>query len=59
MTQHHHYYIEVTDWWCPDEQRWVWCPGPCPDGREHGETRTRDVPVMLGPVMRPRHKESA
>ena len=24
-----------SKWWCPSKQEWVWCPGPCPDGREH------------------------
>lgn len=31
---------EVTEWWCPTEQRWVTCPGPCPDGTTHPVSRT-------------------
>lgn len=46
----HHVLTTVTDWWCPDEQRWVMCPGPCPDGTAHDLTRQKQVPMRLGPV---------
>lgn len=34
---------EDTEWWCPTSRSWVWCPGPCPDGTPHEETRTTTV----------------
>lgn len=27
--------IDTHQWWCPSEERWSDCPGPCPDGQEH------------------------
>lgn len=39
--------MTLEDWWCPSEERWCWCPGPCPDGREHGPKR---VTVVQGDV---------
>lgn len=38
----HYDYVETT-WdlyWCPQEQREVSCPGPCPNGDEHPFVRT-------------------
>lgn len=35
--------IETDEWWCPSAHRWSMCPGPCPDGREHGPKRTERV----------------
>lgn len=34
---------DEDEWWCPREQRWGWCPGPCPDGRAHEPERTRHI----------------
>lgn len=31
------------EWWCPTSQRWVWCPGPCPDGTPHEEKRRAPI----------------
>jgi hypothetical protein len=31
---------EVTDYWCPSDERWGFCPGPCPDGRAHIAKKT-------------------
>lgn len=33
--------VEMEEWWCPQAEDWVSCPGPCPDGREHGPVRRR------------------
>lgn len=38
-----------TEWWCPTEQEWSDCPGPCPDGTEHGESRK--VPMQAERVV--------
>jgi hypothetical protein len=35
--------IEETLWWCPSDEEWCWCPGPCPDGREHFPSMTKTV----------------
>lgn len=40
--------VEVDEWWCPVDQRWTMCPGPCPDGQEHTEHRVITVQARLG-----------
>lgn len=43
---------ETTDWWCPTEERWVMCPGPCPDGTEHTETKVYTMQSELIKILR-------
>jgi hypothetical protein len=33
----------LVEWWCPSDETWTVCPGPCPDGQPHDQTRQRDV----------------
>lgn len=40
--------MELKEYWCPAKHRWMDCPGPCPDGREHTFFRRRTV--MCGVV---------
>ena len=37
-----------TEWWCPTTGRWVLCPGPCPDGTAHAESRSTTVMSRRG-----------
>ena len=32
--------VEMTEYWCPEQNGWVDCPGPCPDGTPHQPERT-------------------
>lgn len=34
---------ESEEWWCPSGEAWTMCPGPCPDGREHGPKRIERI----------------
>lgn len=43
--------IEKTEWYCPTHDDWAECPGPCPDGTPHTESRTVVVKAKL---MRPK-----
>lgn len=40
--------IDQIEWFCPSEERWVDCPGPCPDGTPHEQRRTRQVTARFG-----------
>jgi hypothetical protein len=43
--------VDDEEWWCPSEQRWCWCPGPCPDGTPHGPKRvTRGRARVVRPI---------
>jgi hypothetical protein len=39
--------ITTTDYWCPTDRAWSYCPGPCPDGSAHAPSRTRTRPSYL------------
>jgi hypothetical protein len=39
--------VETTDYWCPTARDWSSCPGPCPDGTEHGPPRVRHQDAIV------------
>jgi hypothetical protein len=41
--------LDWRQWWCPTDNEWSECPGPCPDGTEHAPTRivTRNAKQMV------------